>query len=86
GISLPQHGAVALSADDRLWLAELKPERCTARRVEEAEARASDAMVSGSPMDVYLWSWGRLPDQSVRITGDQDAVAQLWTLLRPATQ
>jgi hypothetical protein len=37
-------------------------------------------------MEIYLWSWGRLPDQSVRISGDQEAVGQLWALLRPATQ
>jgi hypothetical protein len=85
-MSSPQNGAVALSAADRRWLAVFEPGRCTARRVEEADARAADAMVSGSPTEVYLWSWGRLPDQSVRISGDQEAVAQLWTLLRPATQ
>jgi hypothetical protein len=85
-MSSPQHGAVALSAADRRWLAVFEPGRSTARRVEEADARAADAMVSGNPTEVYLWSWGRLPDQSVRISGDQEAVAQLWTLLRPATQ
>jgi uncharacterized protein (TIGR03083 family) len=85
-MSAPQQGAVALSAADRRWLAIFEPGRSTARRVEEADARSADAMVSGEPMEVYLWSWGRLPDQSVRISGDQDAVGRLWTLLRPATQ
>ncbi|MGH3717515.1 MAG: maleylpyruvate isomerase N-terminal domain-containing protein [Pseudonocardiaceae bacterium] len=82
----PQRGVVALSAADRWWLAISEPGRCTARRVEEADARSADAMVSGEPMEIYLWSWGRLPDQSVRISGDQDAVGRLWALLRPATQ
>ena len=86
GLSWPQHSTVALSAADRWWLALLGPGRSTARRVEEAEAHTADGLVSGNPMNVYLWSWGRLPDQSVRISGDLDAVAQLWTLLRPATQ
>lgn len=86
GISSPQRGVVALSAADRRWLAIFEPGRSTARRVDEADARAADAMVSGEPMEVYLWSWGRLPDQSVRISGDQEAVGLLWTLLRPATQ
>jgi hypothetical protein len=85
-ISSPQHGTVALSAAERRWVAVFEPGRSAARRVGEAEARAADAMVSGTPMEIYLWSWGRLPDQSVRISGDQDAVAQFWTLLRPATQ
>lgn len=82
----PQDGAVALSAGDRCWLAIFERGRCLARRVDDAEARSADAMVSGNPTEVYLWSWGRLPDQSVRISGDQEAVGQLWTLLRPATQ
>lgn len=85
-MSAPQRGVVALSAVDRHWLAIFEPGRSTARRVEEADARSADAMVSGEPMEVYLWSWGRLPDQSVRISGDQDAVGRLWALLRPATQ
>jgi len=85
-ISLPQEGAVALSAGDRHWLAIFDGPRCLARRGTEADARSADAVVSGEPQEVYLWSWGRLPDQSVRISGDQEAVGQLWTLLRPATQ
>jgi hypothetical protein len=36
-------------------------------------------------MTVYLWLWGRLPFTAVRITGDMDAVAALWALLRLAT-
>jgi uncharacterized protein (TIGR03083 family) len=86
GMSAPRQGAVALSAGDLHWLAIFERGRCTARRVDEADARSADASVSGAPMQVYLWSWGRLPDQSVRISGDLDAVGQLWTLLRPATQ
>jgi uncharacterized protein (TIGR03083 family) len=86
GMSAPYQGTVALSAADHRWLAVFERGRSTARRVDEDEARSADATVSGKPMDVYLWSWGRLPDQSVRISGDQEAVAQLWTLLRPATQ
>lgn len=82
----PQDGAVALAAGDRRWLAIFERGQCLARRVDDAEARSAAAMVSGNPTEVYLWSWGRLPDQSVRISGDQEVVAQLWTLLRPATQ
>lgn len=82
----PWQGSVALSAGDRYWLAIFDRGRCTARRVDEAGARTADATVSGSPGEVYLWTWGRLPDQSVRVAGDFDAVAQLWALLRPATQ
>lgn len=85
-MSSPQQGAVALSAGGQRWLAVFERDRCTARRVGEADVSAADAVVSGGPTEVYLWSWGRLPDQSIRISGDVDAVAHLWTLLRPATQ
>jgi uncharacterized protein (TIGR03083 family) len=85
-MSSSRQGAVALTAADRRWLAIFEAGRPVARRVGEAEARAADAMVSGTPTEVYLWSWGRLPDQSVRISGDLEAVAHLWTMLRPATQ
>lgn len=85
-MSSPRQGAVALSAAQRRWLAIFERGRSSARRVGDADARSADAMVSGDPMAVYLWSWGRLPDQSVHISGDQEAVAHLWTMLRPATQ
>lgn len=85
-LSSPEQGTVALSAAERRWLAIFEPGRSIARRVGEADVRSADAVVSGDPMELYLWSWGRLPDQSVRISGDQDAVARLWALLRPATQ
>ncbi|MGH3823125.1 MAG: maleylpyruvate isomerase family mycothiol-dependent enzyme [Pseudonocardiaceae bacterium] len=85
-MSSPRQGVVALSAAERRWLAIFEPGRSIARRVSEADARSAEAVVSGNPMEVYLWSWGRLPDQSVQISGDQDAVAHLWALLRPATQ
>lgn len=49
-------------------------------------AQTEDAVISGDPSVVYLWLWGRLPDRAVQTDGDHDAVAQLWGLLRLATQ
>jgi hypothetical protein len=86
GMSSPRRGSVALSAAERWWVATFEPGRSIARRVAETDARSADAMVSGDAATVYLWSWGRLPDQSVQVSGDLDAVANLWALLRPATQ
>lgn len=86
GMASPQPGAVVLSGGDRHWLALFEPGRSTAHRVDEADSRAADAIVSGDPMSLYLWIWGRMPDQSVQISGDPEAAAQLWALLRPATQ
>jgi uncharacterized protein (TIGR03083 family) len=85
-LSASRRGTVALCAADRSWLAIFEPGRSEARRITQDELRTADAVVSGNPMEVYLWSWGRLPDQSVRISGSQEAVGELWTLLRPATQ
>ena len=85
-MSSPQQGAVALAAGERCWMAIFERGRSIARRVDAADARSADAMISGRPTEVYLWTWGRLPDQSIRISGYHDAAAQLWALLRPATQ
>jgi hypothetical protein len=46
----------------------------------------ADAAVSAAPMQLYLWLWGRAPTHQAEASGDQDAVAQLWALLRLATR
>jgi uncharacterized protein (TIGR03083 family) len=79
-------GAVGVQAAGRSWLALLGRNKCTARRVPAVDAMAADARIGGDAMNVYLWLWGRLPNRSVIISGDYDASAQLWALLRTATQ
>jgi len=79
-------GAVGVQAAGRSWLAVLGRNRCSARRVPAVDAEAADVLVTGEPMNVYLWLWGRVPNHLVNITGDYDASAQLWALLRVATQ
>lgn len=86
GMTATSYGAVGIQVSDLSWLAILGRVRSSARRVPEVDARAADALVTGDPMAVYLWLWGRLPDREVEITGDIDASAQLWALLRTATQ
>lgn len=86
GITATHDGAVGVVVGGRSWLVILARPRGTVRRVPAADARAADATVTGDPMSVYLWLWGRLPDRAVTITGDIDATAQLWALLRVATQ
>lgn len=86
GMSSPESGAVALSAGGRHWLAVFEQGRSYARRVGPAEVAAADARVSATPQLLYLWCWGRVPIQDLSSDGDDDAVAQLWALLRPATQ
>jgi uncharacterized protein (TIGR03083 family) len=78
-------GATGVETAGRAWLAILSRVRNTARRVPAVDARAADAEVTGDPMNVYLWLWGRVPDQAVETSGDYEASAQLWALLRLAT-
>lgn len=85
GMTATSQGAVGVEAAGRSWLAVLGKVRSSARRVPAVDARAADALVTGSPMAVYLWLWGRLPDRAVTVEGDLDAFAQLWSLLRLAT-
>jgi len=85
GMTATNQGAVGIQVSDLSWIAILGRARSTARRVPAVDARAADAVVTGDPMDVYLWLWGRRPDRSVEITGDIHATAQLWALLRTAT-
>ena len=80
------YGAVGIETAARAWMAILDKTRSSARRVAAVDARAADALVTGDPISVYLWLWGRVPHQAVEFTGDFDAAAQLWALLRSATQ
>lgn len=53
---------------------------------DDGEDDQVDATVSGDPGELYLWLWGRWPPNAVVRRGDEDAIAQLWTLLRLATR
>lgn len=73
---------VAVRTGGREWFAYAGPLGTSAEPVN-AEP---EAVVSGPPMLVYLWLWGRVPDRRIEPEGDQDAIAQLWALLRLATR
>lgn len=88
GATASDSWSVRLDVDRCRWTAHSDPPRMAARREEPeaGEGPASDAVVTGDPASTYLWLWGRLPDRVVRVSGDYDAVAQLWSLLRLATR
>ncbi|MBW4721630.1 maleylpyruvate isomerase N-terminal domain-containing protein [Saccharothrix obliqua] len=86
GVRGTREGAVAIRAGRRAWIARTGPEPATAWEVSPEEADSADADVAGSPMAVYRWLWGRIPDREVTTNGDHDAIAQLWALLRLATK
>jgi hypothetical protein len=85
GMTATDQGAVGVITAGRSWLAVLSRVRSTARRVPAVDARAADAVVTGDPMNVYLWVWNRRPHQAVHVSGDIDAGMQLWALLQVAT-
>jgi uncharacterized protein (TIGR03083 family) len=45
-----------------------------------------DATLAGPPVPLYLWLWGRGPDDELTVDGDVSAVRQLDARLRLATQ
>ncbi|MCP2256747.1 TIGR03083 family protein [Streptoalloteichus tenebrarius] len=82
GVAGTRDACVGVVLGDRGWVARASPSGAEARRVSPEEAVTADAVVTGDSSAVYLWLWGRLPDRAVTTRGDQDAVAQLWALLR----
>ena len=85
GIKGVRTGSVDVSAAGHRWRVATTPERTTVSSGGWS-ARAASAQLGGQPWAVYLWLCGRLPDRSVETSGDPDVLAQLWGLLRLATQ
>lgn len=84
GVSGTREGTVLVEAGGQRWFSRAGPTGTEAHRV--GSAVAADAEVTGSPAEVYLWLWGRRATSTVTTDGDEDAVAQLWALLRLATR
>jgi len=87
GVRGTRHARVRIRTGGREWLARATPTGTSAWAVG-AEREPADGAVSGDPEDVYLWLWGRIPPQtqSLQREGSEDAIAQLWALLRLATR
>jgi uncharacterized protein (TIGR03083 family) len=88
GVSGTRDQTVSIQAGGLEWLTRAGAEHTyTIRPGEPSDGRGSpDATVSGSPAQIYLWLWGRLPDRILERDGNFDAIAQLWALLRLATR
>ena len=84
GVAGTRHTTVSVRSGPRSWLATMDP-----RGTSSTPSRTpGDAQITGTPLEMYLWLWGRRPvyDRSVRQEGDFDAIAQFWALLRLATK
>jgi uncharacterized protein (TIGR03083 family) len=90
GVSGTRDQVVSIQAGGLEWRAGAGTEQTSTRRPEDPVnddgLDTVHATVSGTPMQVYLWLWGRRPDRAVHMDGHQDAIAQLWALLRLATR
>lgn len=86
GLSGTGRRSVAVRAGGHHWIARAGPGLTEAWRCSVEEAERADGMVSASPGDMYLWMWGRLSHQEVDWSGSEDAIAQLWALMRLATR
>ncbi|MGN6331227.1 MAG: maleylpyruvate isomerase family mycothiol-dependent enzyme [Motilibacteraceae bacterium] len=75
-------GLVAVRTGDRAWRVELRPDAVT---VTEGVG-AAEATVTGEPSELFLWLWGRRPDEAVRVEGDDAAVRRLRERISLATQ
>ena len=84
GVSGTRHGRVRIRTGGREWIARATPNGTSVRPAEPGDA--VDGTVFGDPMSMFLWLWGRFPPHFVTREGSDDAIAQLWALLRLATR
>ncbi|MGX7826861.1 maleylpyruvate isomerase N-terminal domain-containing protein [Actinokineospora sp. 24-640] len=86
GVAGTRPATVAVRAAHRTWLATMDTTRTAA--ADAAETAPATAVITADPTEMYLWLWGRRAVYNPAITqsGDFDAVAQLWALLRLATR
>ncbi|MEU3272894.1 maleylpyruvate isomerase family mycothiol-dependent enzyme [Saccharomonospora sp. NPDC006951] len=86
GLSGTRRSSVAVRSGGHTWIARAGPEETIAWHCSDREVEHADAVVSGSPVVVYLWLWGRKWLTEIHSDGNPDAVGQLWALLRLATK
>ena len=86
GVSGTVTRSVGVRTGGHHWIARAGPGFTEAWPCSAREAERADALVSGTPMLVYLWMWGRRDHRAVTWTGDADAAGQLWALMRLATR
>lgn len=86
GLSGTTSGTVGIRAGGHNWVARAGPGETFAWHCSAEEVDRADGVVTGTPMAVYQWLWGRLGHGSVVWEGSDDAIGQFWALLRLATR
>ncbi|KAA9159975.1 hypothetical protein FPZ12_018975 [Amycolatopsis acidicola] len=86
GVSGTAHWSVGVRTGGHHWIARAGPGYTEAWRCSADEAALADGLVTGSPMDVYLWLWGRRSHRWVGWDKGDNEIAQFWALMRLATR
>ena len=88
GVSGTRYGRVRVRTGGREWIARSTPRGTSSWRAEAVEKVLPDGTITADPQVMYLWLWGRIPPhtQQLKREGSDDAIAQVWALLRLATR
>ncbi|MBA3233840.1 MAG: maleylpyruvate isomerase N-terminal domain-containing protein [Propionibacteriales bacterium] len=79
----PVDALVAVESAGRRWLCDA---RADALSVSDDMSTPATATVSGQPMTVFLWLWGREPDESVERSGSLEIMAEFRNRITECTQ
>jgi uncharacterized protein (TIGR03083 family) len=63
----PVDALVGFEVGGRRWLCDVREKSAT---VSEDDSGTAATSVSGTPMAVFLWLWGRISDEAVTVSGD----------------
>lgn len=87
GVSGTRHARLKIRAGGHEWMARSTPHATSSWRVDKPD-ELGDGTITADPYTMYLWLWGRLPPHIRKLErdGSEDAIAQIWALLRLATR
>ena len=79
----PLDATVRITAEGRSWTI-----RADATSVEVSQGAEGDAAaeIFGDPAPIFLWLWGRVPDDAIEAAGDEAVVREVRARVAEATQ
>lgn len=86
GLSGTATRTVGMRAGGHQWIARAGPGITDAWPCSPVEIERADGVVTADAVSMYLWLWGRAGHQDVEWSGNDDAIAQFWALMRLATK
>ena len=83
----PSETVVQLRSGGTTWRVVMEPKAVVANVYRDRwPVLPTDATISGDPLPMYLWLWGRGPRNPLQIDGDADAADRLRDRMVVATQ